>query len=151
MSDILLEVVIEADPERVYRAITDQAGLAGWWTPEVVAEARVGAVADFTFTGGPAGRFTIKMEVAALEPGHAVAWNVRQGAPDWAATRVTWDLSPADSGTRVRFGHRNFASAEGSLASAAYAWAWYLASLKDYVETGAGRPGELNARRPARV
>jgi|GEM_PF-3397634 len=34
------------------------------------------------------------------------------------------------------------ASAEESLAGASYTWAWYLTSLKDYLETGIGRPGQ---------
>ncbi len=148
MPDILLEVTITATPDAVYRAITEQEGLARWWTPEAEARPEVGAVAAFAFTGGPAGRFVIKMEIASLDPGHRVAWRVREAAPDWAGTRVTWDLTAVGNGTKVRFGHRDFVSTEGSFASVAYSWAWYLASLKDYLETGTGRPGQLFTRRP---
>ena len=52
-------------------------------------------------------------------------------------------LTPVEAGTSVRFGHRDYASVEGSFASVAYNWAWYMASLKDYLETGEGRPGQL--------
>jgi uncharacterized protein YndB with AHSA1/START domain len=134
----------------VYRAITDQAGLAGWWTPDIMARPEVSSMAELCFTGGPAGRFVVKMEVAALEPGRRVRWIVRQGAPEWAGTQVSWDLAPVDGGPRLRFTHHDYPSTEGSFASVSYSWAWYLASLKDYVETGTGRPGQLfsGGRRP---
>ena len=147
MPDVLLEVPILATPDKVYEAITEQQGLAGWWTPDVVARAEAGSVAEFVFTGGPAGRFVVKMEIAALEPGRTVYWNVKQGAPEWTGTRVTWDLTPVDGGTSVRFAHRDYASTEGSFASVGFNWAWFLISLKDYLETGKGWPGRLPAGR----
>jgi len=140
MPDLLLEVAIAITPERVYAAITEQAGLASWWTPDVVAEPTLGSVAEFRFGGR---RFVVNMEITSLEAGRRVSWAVKQGAPEWAGTRVTWDLTPVDGGTRVRFGHHDYASVDGSFASVGYSWAWYLSSLKDYIETGRGRPGQL--------
>lgn len=116
MPDVLLEVPIAARPDEVYEAITEQRGLSSWWTPDVVAQPRVGSIAEFIFTGGPGGRFVTKMEIVALEPGRKVYWSVKEGVPDWAGTRVTWDLTPVEHGTRVRFGHRDYASIEGSFA-----------------------------------
>jgi uncharacterized protein YndB with AHSA1/START domain len=141
MPDVLLELPIAATPEQVYAAITEQAGLSSWWTPDVVAEPKLGSVAEFRFRGG---RFVIEMEITGLEPGHSVRWSVRQGSPEWAGTSVTWDLSPVDQHTQVRFGHRDYASVNGSFAGVAFNWAWYLSSLKDYLETGQGRPGQLH-------
>jgi uncharacterized protein YndB with AHSA1/START domain len=144
MPDILIELRIGATPDKVYRAIIEQEGLARWWTPEVVAEPQVGSVAEFTFTGGPGGRVMVAMEIAALEPGRQVKWAVTEDPfPEWVGTHITWELTPLDHGTKVRFGHRDYPSIEGSFASVAYSWAWYLASLKDYLETGTGRPGQL--------
>ncbi len=64
---------------------------------------------------------------------------------------ILWDLARVDNGTRVRFAHRDYASREGSFASVGYSWAGYLASLKDYLETGTGRPGELFRSQRARA
>jgi uncharacterized protein YndB with AHSA1/START domain len=139
MPEILLEVPTTATPDKVYEALTTQQGLARWWTPEVVAKPAVGSVAEFVFPGG----YMVKMGIAALEPGRAVQWTVQQGAPDWAGTRITWDLTPVEGGTRIRFGHREWASTEGSFPYTAWNWAWYLTSLKEYLETGRGRPGQL--------
>ena len=139
MPDALLEAPIAAAPERVYEAITEQRGLASWWTPDVSAEPRVGSVAELRFRGG---QYVARMEIAALEPGRRVEWAAKGGAPEWDGTRITWDLLPAGSGTVVRFAHRGYPSAEGSFGQVTFNWAWYLISLKGYLETGHGRPGD---------
>jgi len=137
MPDILHEVTIASTPDEVYKAISEQEGLTSWWAAQAVVQPKVGSVGEFKFSGG---RFVIKMELTNLEPGRKVYWTVKDGVPEWRDTHVTYDLTPADNGTKVRFVHRNFASTEGSMAGASYNWAWYLTSLKDYLETGKGRP-----------
>ncbi|MBV9899002.1 MAG: hypothetical protein JO020_33005 [Chloroflexi bacterium] len=65
-----------------------------------------------------------------------------QGAPEWAGTTVSWDLTPVENGTRLRFAHHNYRSAAGSFGEVTFNWAWYLISLKEFLETGQGRPGD---------
>jgi uncharacterized protein YndB with AHSA1/START domain len=142
MPEVLLEAPIQAPAERVYAAITEQSGLSRWWTPSVGAEPRVGSIAEFQFRGGA---FVVKMEITELDTNRRVGWAVRQGSPEWADTHVSWELIPMDGGTRVRFGHHNYASVEGSFANVTFNWAYYLNSLKDYLEMGQGRPGGLHS------
>ncbi len=142
MPDILHEVTVAAAPDTVFRAITEQQGLASWWTPDIAAEPTVGATIRARFGGG---RYVVAMEVVALEPACNVEWITRQGNAEWIGTHVTWDLTPVERGTRVRFGQRGFASADGALPVASYNWAIYLASLKDYIERGKGNPDFLYA------
>ena len=141
MPDVLLEVPIAATPERVYTAITEQSGLSSWWTPEVEAEPRVGSIAEFRFGGG---RFVVKMEITELEPTRGVRWAVKQGAPEWASTSVSWELAPT-AGCAGALWAPWVSSVEGSFANVNFNWAFYVCSLKDYLETGRGRPGELHA------
>ena len=138
MPDILHELTIEATPDAVYAAITEENGLKGWWTTHTKAQPAVGSVAEFGFMGG---QMVFKMKIKTLEAGKTVNWDVEGGGPpDWAATRVTWDLTPVEGGTKVLFGHRGYASSEGSFASVNYNWGYFLTSLKAYVETGQGMP-----------
>ena len=65
MADVVLELPIAAMPDKVYAAITEQAGLAKWWTPDVSAQPKVGSVAEFRFRGG---QYVTRMEIVALEP-----------------------------------------------------------------------------------
>lgn len=134
MYDILHEVTIEAPPEKVYAAITEQKGLSGWWTTQVTAQAKVGTVSEFGF------EMVFKMRVDKLEPWRSIQWTALQGVPDWGGTIVTWDLTPVEKGTKLLFGHRNYASTEGSFANVNYNWGRFLTSLKTYVETGKGTP-----------
>jgi uncharacterized protein YndB with AHSA1/START domain len=139
MCDILHELDIHAAPSKVYEAITQQEGLVSWWTADTRAKPEVGSVAEFGFDGG---KFLIKMESAALErePIHKIEWKALQGAPDWGGTKVTWELVPVEKGTKVLFGHRNYASTGGSFAAVNHEWGNYLSSLKKYLETGKGNP-----------
>jgi uncharacterized protein YndB with AHSA1/START domain len=137
MPDILHEVTIKASPEKVYKALTEQSELAAWWTRDATAQPEVGTVSEFKFMGG---QMTFKIRIDALEPNRQISWTPLQGAPDWPGTRITWDLTPVDGGTKVLFGHRDYASTEGSFANVSYNWAGYLISLKHYLETGKGAP-----------
>jgi hypothetical protein len=48
--DIVHEIDIATSPERLYEALTTQAGLSGWYIPETTAAADVGAMIEFKFS-----------------------------------------------------------------------------------------------------
>lgn len=138
MADILLEVTIEKSPQDIYKALTESEEIKQWWTSHAIAEPKVGSTAEFGFYGGEA---IFKFNVAKLDAGKNVTWSVMGGGPpDWAGTSVTWDISPTDKGTKVLLGHRDYQTTEGSFASVGYNWAFFLTSLKAYLEKGAGMP-----------
>jgi uncharacterized protein YndB with AHSA1/START domain len=139
MSNILLELVVESSPEAVYKAITEKEGIHGWWTTDTSIEAKEGTEARFGF--GPKGEFSFN--VAKLAPNQCVEWDSPQGPPDWAGTDVRFDLEAVDEGTKILFGHRNYSSEEGSFAMVSFNWAYFLMSLKSYLETGQGMPAKV--------
>ena len=49
MADILHEVAIFASPDKVFKALTEQPGIEGWWTPHAVAEPKVGSIVEAHF------------------------------------------------------------------------------------------------------
>jgi len=69
MSDILLEEMIAAVPDNVFKALTERPGLEAWWTTHMVAEPRVGTALEAFSKGG---QTAIKMEMRTLEPGRRV-------------------------------------------------------------------------------
>jgi len=139
MPDIMHELVIKAAPDRIFDAIATQEGLSAWWTRDTEAEPKVGSLAVFGFGN----RATIfRMAVRALDrPGH-VEWSCQGDHPEWAGTRVTFDLKPLANGkeTTVRFTHGDWRSADGWMAPCSYTWAHVLARLKSYSETGERSP-----------
>jgi uncharacterized protein YndB with AHSA1/START domain len=138
MADILHQIPIQASPQEVYEALTREQKLKSWWTDDVSTDAMEGGIAEFRFE---AGRVVFRMRVDRLSPGQEVAWSLMDPAPpEWGGTRVTWELTPADGGTSLLFGHRNWASTDGSFAAINYNWAYYLTSLKAYLEQGKGTP-----------
>jgi uncharacterized protein YndB with AHSA1/START domain len=74
MPDAFLEVPIAATPDQVHTAITEQDGLASWWTPDVSAEPKVGSLAEFRCRGG---QYVTRMEITALEPLRQVEWAIK--------------------------------------------------------------------------
>ncbi len=83
------------------------------------------------------------MEITDLDAGKRVSWLVRQ-APQyahlWEGTTITWDLAPASTGTTLRFGHYGFAVVDAGYEQTRTGWAYFLESLKTYLETGEGTP-----------
>ena len=138
MADILHMVPIGAEPEEVYRALTEQQGLSSWWTTEVEAEPEIGSTAKFSFDGG---QMIMQMKIAELAEPNRVVWQVAEPSPpEWKGTQVTWDLQASDEGTHLLFGHRGWATTEGSFPAINYNWAYYLTSLKEYMEKGQAFP-----------
>jgi uncharacterized protein YndB with AHSA1/START domain len=144
MPAIVVERIIATDRERVFAALTQQDELARWWAEEARVEPKVGALGEFRFKP-PAG--VLQFEVADLDAGEYIHWISRQGPPHWAGTSVTWQLTPAQNGTQVGFTHDGFAQADGRFEQTRENWEYFLDSLKSYLETGKGTPGNPpNAR-----
>ena len=138
MSAIVEELTIEAAPQRVWGAITQQDEIVQWWSDDARVKPEVGSLGEFRFRP-PAG--VLQFEVAELNEGSKVHWISRQGPPQWAGTSVTWQLTPVPNGTKVVFTHEGFAQIDESNERTRGNWEYFLASLKSYLETGKGTPG----------
>ena len=135
MVDILHRVGIVASPDEVYEALTTVEGLAGWWTEDTHGDGTVGGVLQFRF---PPGGFD--MSVTELVPAKRVGWTVVDGPEEWVGTTVTWDLKQEDEYTIVLFAHAGWREPVEFMNHCSTRWATYLLSLKEYGETGTGRP-----------
>jgi uncharacterized protein YndB with AHSA1/START domain len=135
MADILHKISINAPSDRVYLALTSIPGLASWWTSTTSGESMPAKTIVFRF-----GEHESHMRVQTLEPGKRVVWECTRSAPDWVGTELTFDLSEESGRTIVRFGHRKWKEANDFLAHCSMKWATFLLSLREFVETGKGRP-----------
>jgi uncharacterized protein YndB with AHSA1/START domain len=134
-ADILHAVEIAAPPEAVYQAVSTQKGLASFWTSDCDAQAEIGSVARFGFPQSPVDQ---KMWVEALEPGRRVAWRALGDFPNWEGTTLSWEMEPAEAGTRITFRHGGWADdyAEREWAIVNWVWGQVVACLKSYTESG---------------
>ena len=139
MPDILHFWRIKAPPERVYAAIASAEGVRGWWTRDSALDAEVGGAGEFAFYDR---KVVTRVRIDELRPGAAVAWTVTaSGAPGgWEGSTVRFDLEADGDETALRFAHRGLRHADDGFARVTSGWAFYLASLRQYVETGAGVP-----------
>lgn len=158
MPNIRHEVLIGASAEEVYRALTRQEGLAGWWTPDVKAKPERESVARFTF--GP--DYFKEMKITNLEPSQQVKWTCVKGAEEWIGTTISFRLHAGDreallksrpeakdqiqqqknrdKETLLILSHDDWKEYTPMFAECNYTWGQFLRSLKLLCETGKGRP-----------
>ena len=135
MSNIVEEITIEATPQRVWEAITEQDEIVQWWAYEARVKPVVGSLAEFSFRQGA---LVMQFEVAELVQNKKIRWISRQGVPQWSGTSVTWQLTPTQNGTQLVFMQDGFDQIDERTRGA---WVYFLASLKSYLEAGKGTPG----------
>jgi uncharacterized protein YndB with AHSA1/START domain len=130
---------LDAASSKIWSAITDERGLAGWWSTQVRAPAAtVGARVEFTF----ADDFNPVMEIAAVDPGVGLEWRCVGGHEPWNDNTFRFQLAPLDDGrTRLRF-WQDYAVELSDDAYGIYNfnWGYYLESLRLLCTTGAGKP-----------
>ena len=88
MADIIHQLVIRTFSDKVFRAITEQEGLSGWWTDNVVVKSVEGGFAEFNFGD----TYYIKMKVLKLENNRSVIWECVEGDDEWLGTQIRFIL-----------------------------------------------------------
>ena len=141
MVNIIHRVGIKAPIEKVYEALSTITGIAGWWTQHTSGTSEPGETIVVRFLT-PAGdeKGSMHMEVKAMQPNKMVAWKFTDGPAEGIDTNATFDLHVEDDYTIVLFGHRNWREAVEFTSHCSMKWAIFLLSLKEFVETGKGKP-----------
>jgi uncharacterized protein YndB with AHSA1/START domain len=135
MTSIRHNVVIKATSEKVYQAITEQDGLASWWTTDTIAKPELGFVNIFLF-----GKYRNEMKVSRLDKNKIVEWDCISSIEEWVGTKVSFELVENNNNTLLRFTHGGWRAVTDTFASCNYDWASFVKSLKLSCETGMGTP-----------
>jgi uncharacterized protein YndB with AHSA1/START domain len=146
MVDILHRVGVKASSDKVYKALTTRAGLAGWWTTDTQAESKIGGALRFRFSadGKEIGGFDMK--VLELQPATRVLWQVVDGPAEWVGTKIRFDLKQEGEYCIVLFQHLGWKEPVEFMHHCSTKWAIFLMSLKSLVETGKGHPSPDDVR-----
>ncbi len=136
MYEIFHKLKIRADVSTVYGAITDEKGIAEWWTNTCNAKPVENSIAEFNFGD----RYHNKMRITKLEANQRVEWLVVEDHEEWIDTRISFELEKEGEHTILRFKHGDWGEITDFYAHCNYNWAWYLNSLRLYCETGKGKP-----------
>jgi uncharacterized protein YndB with AHSA1/START domain len=132
------EVQFSKQPEVVFDALTSLTGLAGWWSPVTGSGATGG---ELRFSHQHADSLAITVDTA--DRPRTVAWTVLAYTlnPEWVGTHITFVLRPGHSGgTTLEFRHQGLTPKLECYDHCSRGWDYFLPSLRDYVDTGTGRP-----------
>lgn len=146
--DIIHIVEIDAPRPTVFKAIASQRGLRNWWNAAAEAEPGVGSTIEVRFIGD----FNPTMEVLSYEEAYATEWRVVGGHESWQDSRLVFQLSDAgDGSTRLMFrqSFHNGDVTEEAWGEYNFQWGYYLDSLRQYCETGRGKPHGRRSEVPA--
>jgi uncharacterized protein YndB with AHSA1/START domain len=136
MADIKHFVVIKAPAAKVYQAITEQDGLAGWWTTGATAKPQIGFINEFYFDE----QHFNKMKVVRLDKSRRIDWDCVDGDPQWIGTHLSFELEEKDGSTGLHFTHANWKDASPFFESCTFNWGFYLNSLRELCVKGKGTP-----------
>ena len=140
MRTIIHTVHIRVQPERVYRALTTEAGVTGWWSTKATLQSGEGEVITFTFVGD----FNPHMKQTRLMEAELVEWRCIAGHANWQDNTFTFALRHIDGETSLRF-VQEYAQEldDDTYGTYNFNWGYYLGSLKRLCEEGAGGPFEV--------
>jgi uncharacterized protein YndB with AHSA1/START domain len=138
MASILHDFEVNAEPSKVYEAITTPAGLDQWWTRRARGEPRVGEEYELWF--GP--EYDWRAKVTEAVPSRRFALEMTGSDVDWMGTQVAFTLEPAGTATRVRFSHGGWRSENEHFRTSSYCWAMYLRIMRRFAEVGETVPYE---------
>lgn len=134
MATIYHQVGIKASLNDVYKAIATTEGVTGWWT-DTSGDAESGGKLVFSF-----GEHRVHATVTGNTPDKYIEWTVGGDAGEWLDTRICFELEEIEDQVMVNFHHTDWKAETPFLAHCSTKWAVFMLSLKDYLETGTGKP-----------
>ena len=122
-------MIVRSSPERLYRALTQEADLQVWMDAPTITNPEVGSIVEFRYDQG---RRTMKIEITYLDVTKQVKWRVIQAlwSNEAVDQTITWTLSPIEDSTLVDFHMEGWKPNDAAFASLSYKWALFMVRLK---------------------
>jgi uncharacterized protein YndB with AHSA1/START domain len=138
-TDLIHRIGIAGLAEKIYRAITTEDGVKGWWTTDVKMDVQAGGKAVFGFENHTV---VFQMCTEQLSPPSLVRWKCEESSsPDWIGTTQEFQLEPQPDGqVPVKFCHAGWKSGGDHCYYCNTTWGHLLVTLKDFAEGGAANP-----------
>jgi len=138
MTDYTKTIRVQATPDALFDAVTTPAGLTAWWVTATGSGDTDGELQFFMSAPEP-----LRVHVDLATRPTSVQWTVTECTfePDWVGTRPTFTITPVDDGaSELEFTHVGLTDELECIDMCTAGWNHYLASLRDYAETGQGHP-----------
>ncbi len=141
-NELVSEIYIAAEPERIFQALVDPAQVPQWWgqkgiyhCTEFKSDFRVGGDWKTTGIGPDGGPFTAHGKYLEINPPRSPAYTWVASWTGSVQTTVRWELSSSAKGTQVTVRHCGLA-AHPELAQAYRGWPRMLGWLRLFIEKG---------------
>ncbi len=136
MAQVRHRVGIRGSAAGVYRALIDPGGLSEWWATSATGVGEVGKTLDLTFGE----LVTLSFAVVGLKEEELVRLACSSGPAPWLGSELEFALDDVGDQVFVTLTHRNEGADDESFLYFNTKWPLYLLSLRDFIETGSGRP-----------
>ena len=143
MKDYQQSITVNKPVSDVYVALTEH--ISDWWSNDLSgAVTHVGDQFNIAFD-----ETRKTFEIIEAIPNKKVVWKCLKAYIDvstlndkaeWLGTQMIWTLSASDRGTTIDFLHRGLNKSLECYDVCEEGWDFFLASLKDYLTTGKGKP-----------
>lgn len=141
------ELLVSVRPELVFNAITKE--IDKWWTTSSNEASQVGDKLTVRF-----GETTYKvMNVTKSIKNQSISWEVTEANIDhedfsktdeWVGTTINWKIEQSSNGSKVVFLHEGLVPTFECYNACQGGWNYFLESLKDFLNTGKGKPYDNN-------
>lgn len=110
LTEIRKTIAIDAKPEVVFKAITDEKELTMWFPDQAKLEPRVGGFVQFKFLEEGKENHRVEGKVLEIVPDRKISYSwTNMSDPNFPKTVVTWTLEPAGKDrTKVTLVHTGF-------------------------------------------
>lgn len=130
-------IEIAAPITRARTAISTESGFRAWFAQDADFDGRQ---AVFRFSQPTETRSVTLRVDHCDETGIAMTCVGHENNPDWLGTKLVIELCETTTGTRVRLIHSGYPAKNEVYERCNEAWPYFLRSLTQYLQTGAGEP-----------
>lgn len=137
MNEIRHRVGIRAPIADIYEALYRPAKVIEWWSTGARGPGEVGSLIELIFPGYP----NHVWKIEELTPGKLVRLKFQSGPDPWRKSELLFDLRPGPREVFVTLTHLTAPDiSPDDFQYFCTKWPTFLVSLKEYLETGKGRP-----------
>lgn len=137
-ADYQTTIRVHASPDAVFDMLTTVNGLAAWWNPATGSGETGGELRFIMSAPEP---LVIHVDEASRPA--SVRWTVTDCPflPDWIGTKPTFTITPLDGdSSELHFHHQGLSAELECSDMCTRSWNFYMASLREHLETGRGNP-----------
>ena len=136
MAEVRHRVGIQGSLAAVYAALIEPVHLQNWWATSAAGTPKVGAALDLVFGE----LVTLSFVVRNLKSSALVELDCSSGPAPWIDSCLRFKLDNPKDQIFLTLIHKHEDAEQDSFLYFNTKWPLYMLSLRDYIETGSGRP-----------